>query len=272
MTYKIIPLSNIAKDITGITFGMLTAIAPVGKSKDSTIMWLCNCECGGTATVRSYALRNGATRSCGCLQVKHIVRLGKNNKRHGMAGNTTYKSWQHMKERCHKPNTTDYHRYGGRGITVCKRWLESFDNFLQDMGVKPEGLTIDRIDNDGNYTPENCRWATLRQQANNTRANKHITHNGITLTQAQWSRRLGISPATIIWRLKRWDIEDVFAPPSERKSRHKRGSSQHASKLTESIVLSIRSDTRLAKDIALEYGVSESTIGRVRNRNTWKHV
>lgn len=113
----------------------------------------------------------------------------------------TYKIWAGMIQRCTNPSRPYYEHYGGRGITVCERWM-NFENFLADMGARPAGLTIDRIDNDGNYCPENCRWATPSEQVNNSRANKWITHNGITDTQTNWARRLGMAPESLKHRLK----------------------------------------------------------------------
>jgi len=110
-------------------------------------------------------------------------------------------SWRSMVNRCYNSHTEEYKNYGGRGITVCSRWRESFENFLADMGERPEGMTLDRADNNGNYEPGNCRWATVTEQAHNRRNNRFLTANGETMTMAEWARRLGCNPAAILARL-----------------------------------------------------------------------
>ena len=125
----------------------------------------------------------------------------------------TYKSWQAMKSRCTLPSCAGYEYYGGRGISVCKEWLESFDKFLTDMGERPEGCTLDRVDVNGNYEPSNCRWATARKQSNNRRNNKRIQYKGEELTISQWARRLGMSVSTFDSRIKRWSIDKAIETP-----------------------------------------------------------
>ena len=115
----------------------------------------------------------------------------------------TFQCWSDMKQRCYNPKTANYKNYGGRGISVCSRWLESFENFQHDMGLRPDGMTIDRIDVNGHYEPANCRWASKKDQQSNRRNNRLITHDGQTLTARQWSKHLGISEATISFRVLR---------------------------------------------------------------------
>ena len=130
--------------------------------------WLCKCDCGGFSYVKSYALRIGRVKSCGCL--KREVDKSRNII-HGGSGTSFYARWQNMINRCHNPNRKDFKYYGARGIVVCKRWRLSFKNFIKDMGYPPfEGATIDRINVDGNYEPNNCRWATMKEQSKNKRS------------------------------------------------------------------------------------------------------
>jgi hypothetical protein len=202
MTYEIIPLVKQAHDLSRNTYGRLTAIAPVGKTQK--IRWLCICECGSETVVDTNNLEHGKTKSCGCLQREYVVAKLTT---HGMSGSKEHMIYRGMKSRCENQNSSDYPNYGGRGIGICDRW-QKLENFYADMGKCPKGMTLDRIDNDGDYKPGNCKWATRRQQANNKRNNRFIEYNGKRLTLAQWSRRAGISPAVIRSRIYRgWPIE-----------------------------------------------------------------
>ena len=212
-------------DITGRVFGRLTALYPVEKrSKDKKICWKCRCVCGKLVVVSGAPLRRGLTKSCGCLQAenrKKTIHKAINAKRtHGKSHTPIYWRWMSMKARCYYKKNPMYHCYGGRGIAVCKRW-HFFENFLKDMGEPPpkhktEGrYTIERLDSEGDYCPENCIWATFYTQANNTRRNHRITFQNKTKTVAQWARITGISAPNIERRLRvlKWSIQKTLTTP-----------------------------------------------------------
>lgn len=133
---------------------------------------------------------------------------------HGMYGTPSWKSWAAMRQRCHYEKDISFHNYGGRGIKVCDRWMNSFENFYEDMGERPEGKSLDRVDNDGDYCPENCIWATKEEQGVNQRTNRIIEHDGERLTLMQWSRRTGLSKHTISRRIRLgWSVEKTLTTP-----------------------------------------------------------
>ena len=127
-----------------------------------------------------------------------------------------YLTWRQMRDRCFNPSSHDYHKYGGRGITVCEEWRHSFVTFFTDMGPRPDGLTIERINNDGNYDPENCRWATVKEQARNTRFTRHITFAGKTMCMKDWAKHLGLSYTAFRERVAKWPIEKAISFPYQK--------------------------------------------------------
>ncbi len=200
----------------GSKFGLLTVEAYVGffQKNGTTHKWhyyRCRCDCGDETILTDRALVTGNTKSCGCWYRKH-----------GHAGDRrspTYRAWLAMRQRCLNPNAKNYPGWGGRGITICKRW-DSFKNFLADMGERPDGLQLDRRDNDGPYSPENCRWATAEEQANNRRSSRLETMDGRTQTLTQWAREFNTPRCRVYKRLRLgWPIRRALTEPRVGPSR-----------------------------------------------------
>jgi hypothetical protein len=178
--------------------------------------WRCRCDCGQEAVVRQQCLRNGATRSCGCLlRESQAVNMRKRPFIHGKWKTPEFRIWGAMLERCQRPNHRYFHRYGGRGITVCDRWRYSFQAFLDDMGERPSPQhSLNRIDNDGNYEPGNVRWALSTEQNRNRSDNHFVTFQGETLCLTDWARRVGIGKATLRRRIMAgWSVERALTEP-----------------------------------------------------------
>ena len=174
-------------DLAGQQFGYLIAIRRVKSIKWHKSQWLCQCECGKRTVILGNSLKSGNTQSCGCIK-NFLISQARYIHGHSMVNgkaSKTYGVWQNMKNRCNNPNDKFFNDYGGRGIRVCKRWLK-FENFLADMSEKPEGLSLDRIDNDGNYCKSNCRWTTIKIQQRNTRHNILFTIDGVTKCLSEW--------------------------------------------------------------------------------------
>lgn len=174
----------------------------------------CICDCGKNVTILFQSLKSGHTKSCGCLQ-KELA--GTQSSTHGLRGTKEYQCWSHIKDRCLNLNNKRYSSYAGRGITMCERWIHSFENFLADMGFAPTPQhSIDRIDNMGNYEPGNCRWATDKEQGNNRRTSLIIEYNGSKKTLAQWCRELGLKYPAMQSRLsKGWPVNKAFETPTK---------------------------------------------------------
>ena len=200
-------------DLVGQRFSRLVVTAGVG-TKNGHSMWECLCDCGNTTFVSASTLRSLHTKSCGCLHTKHRHKMSKASKE--------YEAWHQMKKRCCNPRDKDYKNYGGRGITICSRWLDKdvgFVNFLEDMGEFPAGMTLDRKNNDGSYSKDNCRLATRREQANNRRGNKLITFHNETKTLSDWEESLGFNKGILKGRLNRGisETKAMSTPAVKRK-------------------------------------------------------
>ena len=210
-------------DLTGRKFGRLTVVERAGNTKHGAAKWLCICECGKETVVIGDELRNGNTQSCGCLakELSSARMKGReaHNKTHDMTGTPIYKEWSAMKRRCYKSSDKNYPSYGGRGITVCDRWKNSFELFYEDVSRLPnfgkQGYSINRINNDGNYEPQNVEWADSKTQSNNRRTNHLITFNGKTQTISQWACECGM-PYKRLWKrinIFHWEIERALNTP-----------------------------------------------------------
>lgn len=178
-----------AIDATGVKYGRLTAIKRVQGDKTP---WLWECECGNEVVVPLDRVKRGVCRSCGCLRVEATrERSIKHGHSVGRKASRTLKSYQHARERCTNPNTERWDAYGGRGITMCDRWLSGFSYFLEDMGECPPGMSIERIDNDGPYSPENCRWAPLHEQAENKQQTVWVEFHGERMCLKRFAEKIG---------------------------------------------------------------------------------
>ena len=176
------------------------------------------CTCGITKSVELTHLRSGATQSCGCL---HREATSAAVTTHGQTNSREYQSWAGMIQRCHNPNSPSFGRYGARGIKVCDRWRErgGSTNFLADMGPRPEGLTLDRIDNAGPYAPDNCKWSTVAEQNRNQRSNRMLTFKGKTQCLTDWANELGMQPDCLYGRMRNgWTVERALTTPTLKRS------------------------------------------------------
>lgn len=189
-------------DVAGQKFGRLTAISNLGRvqyPRTRSYFWLCKCDCGNESVVGVSQLRDGSSLSCGCLRAERLLAA---NTKHGLRRHPEYQVWKAMIERCTHSNSRAYRNYGARGITVCSRWLDCA-KFFEDMGPRPTGTSLERINNDAGYSPENCKWATLHEQSRNKRSNVKIEFDGETKCLTDWANEYGIHPATLFSRIRR---------------------------------------------------------------------
>lgn len=207
---------EIIKSLIGMRFNKLTVESFSHFNEKNRLYFNCKCDCGvrKSLLMGNFSGKNASTKSCGCHRADSLRKLAF---KHGntIRGKTPeYNAWQHMISRCYDVNDPRYSNYGGRGITVCKKWRNDFIAFLSDMGNRPTGKSLDRKNNNLGYSKFNCRWADDFQQANNRTTNTRITYKGKSLTLSQWSNETGMNQSTIGWRLKRgWPINRIFEAP-----------------------------------------------------------
>ena len=220
-------MSKKFNDLTNKKFGRLTAINNV-YSKNGNMQWLCKCDCGNIIIVDNQSLKRGITKSCGCL-AKEIATI--THTKHNMSKTRLNSVWDSMKQRCNNPNNSQYRNYGARGIKVCEKWNDKQNGFINfynwamangyDENAKFQQCTLDRIDNNGNYEPNNCRWITIKEQSNNRRTNHYITYNNKTHTIAEWSEILNINRYTLYDRINKYNmsIEKAFTKTINHKNK-----------------------------------------------------
>jgi hypothetical protein len=203
-------------DRTGIRYGRLVALRLAGK-QGHRLLWECQCDCGKKSVHLGEALSAGITKSCGCQKLRGLIERNQRSATHGMTNTPEFNTWQGIKQRCYWPRYSQFHRYGGRGITVCDRWLGKggFENFLTDMGKRPTRFhQLDRVNNDGNYEPGNCRWATPKEQADNRSTTVMLVAFGRKQAVGKWSKEFGIPSFTVINRIKSgWPVEKALTQP-----------------------------------------------------------
>jgi len=200
------------RNLKGKKFGRLTALHECGRDKRRYVLWRCKCECGNIVDLPSVVLIHGYTSSCGCLARDLLT---ERNTKHGMSWHPLYIVWKGIKARCQNPNDLGYKNYGGRGICVCDEWQEfaPFMEWALANGYK-QGLDLDRRNNDGDYSPDNCRFVTRTVNNRNKRTNRRVTINGVERTVIEWSEKSGISSRTLVRRLNLgWNPEDILKPP-----------------------------------------------------------
>lgn len=207
------------KDLTGQRFGRLVVVNYHHSNRGA--FWLCRCDCGNETIAKGTNLRYGSTKSCGCGSIEQAQKNCATNRQkgHQLSKTPIYKVWKNMKRRCYSKTNKRYANYGGKGVVICEAWLNDFRAFYDwamANGYRRD-LSIDRIDVNGNYCPENCRWATAKEQANNTTRNHYITYKGEINTAKQWSEKLNMTYATFQHRIQRgWTMERIANTPIRR--------------------------------------------------------
>lgn len=206
------PARILAARFVGMKFGRLIVVREANRDQRNERQWLCRCDCGNEVVAPAYRLKSGNTNSCGCYRSQ---RQSETHATHKRTNTPEYESWSGMKKRCFNRRCKSYPDYGGRGITVCDRWSKSFQAFLDDMGLKPDSAnSIERVNNNGNYEPGNCKWGTAVEQNRNKRNSRILTMDGTSMTVAAWSDRTGIDMSTILQRKARgWTDSDALTRP-----------------------------------------------------------
>lgn len=207
------PSRKYPRDLTGLRFERLSVLSEAQRGADGHMHWSCACDCGNQKVISGHALKRGATVSCGCLGKERRAEAHKKVvTKHGLSKTKQYVAWQLMIDRCHNPNSHAYSYYGARGIKVCPEWRGDYGAFYAHVGERPDSMSLDRINNNGNYEPGNVRWADRCTQARNTRANRLITVRGKTQTLMAWAEASGIAREKISARLNRgWAPERAVA-------------------------------------------------------------
>lgn len=251
------------RDLVGHQFGRLQ-VARLGRvvvqQKRRRIFWKCACVCGVEKEVEENALLCGRTTSCGCRKLEMAKAL---RRTHGRVGSLEHRSWGSMIQRCTNPKNPSYKHYGGRGIKICDRWRK-FENFLIDMGCRTEGTTLDRRDTNGDYTPENCRWATRLEQGRNSRRNHLLTLGSETHPISVWAEKTGLSARSIEFRITRsgWPVDVALTTSTEALIHMAAVNNKRSRRLT------FEGKTFCAAEWARETGISPSTL-HWRLRSGW---
>lgn len=210
-------------DLTNQKFNRLTVIKPMlERTIDNKPQWLCKCDCGKFIMVTASGLRSGNNKSCGCLHRELVIKRNKENATHGFSRTPIYQTWGGMITRCYNEKDMHYEDYGARGIKVCDRWRNSFENFLADMGEKPSKQhSLERKDVNGDYEPNNCIWATPKTQSNNRRNNTKYIYKGEELTSSQLAEKYKLNLSMLDYRLRRnWPIDLAIETPSRKDNWH----------------------------------------------------
>lgn len=249
-------------NLLGMRFGWLLVVADAGSApsgaKGKSRRWVCRCDCGNVTVVSANSLRTNNTRSCGCMFVAAKARRG------GLSLTPELQAWRSMIGRCYNPNCAGFENYGGRGITVCERWLgaDGHEHFLADMGVKPSPKhSLDRINNGGNYEPSNCRWALRAEQARNTRKTRMISFSGKTMCLMDWAAATGLSHSIIRHRLNRgWSVAAALTEPPDHHANSKERN------LTAEAILAAKEKFGTWAAVAEHFGITGTTLCKARRR------